>query len=103
MPPVSNTVDLGELGLKPGGGIRFEAAVPVGDFIYGAQNYVLAEDPALFTIDVSRTTHGFVIRVRGEHDLEGPCMRCFGDFSLPVKVDHSEVHEPFLDPELASE
>ena len=26
MPPVSTTVDLGELGLKPGGGVRFDAA-----------------------------------------------------------------------------
>lgn len=103
MPPISNTVDLTELGLKPGGGIRFDAAVPVGDFVFGEQHYKLAEDPALVTVDVSRTTHGYVIRLRGEHDLEGPCMRCFGDYSLPVKIDHSEVHEPHLDDELASE
>ncbi|MGH2907593.1 MAG: YceD family protein [Solirubrobacterales bacterium] len=103
MPPVSNTVDLGELGLKPGGGIRFDAAVPVGDFVFGEQRYKLAEDPALVMVDVSRTTSGYVIRLRGEHDLEGPCMRCYGDYSLAVKIDHSEVHEPHLDRELASE
>lgn len=103
MPPISTTVDLGELGLKPGGGVRFDAAVPVGEFVFGAQNYALADDPALVTIDVSRTSSGYVIRVRGSHDLEGPCMRCYGDFSLLVKVDHKEVHEPYLDVELASE
>jgi uncharacterized metal-binding protein YceD (DUF177 family) len=103
MPPISTTVDLGELGLKPGGGVRFEAAVPVGEFVFGAQRYALADDPALVTIDVSRTSSGYVMRVRGLHDLEGPCMRCYGDFSLPVKVDHKEVHEPYLDDELASE
>jgi uncharacterized metal-binding protein YceD (DUF177 family) len=103
MPPVSNTLDLGELGLKPGGGIRFDAAVPVGDFVFGAQRYALAEDPCLVHVDVSRTSSGYVIRLRGEHDLEGPCMRCYGDFSLKVLIDHSEVHEPHLDEELASE
>ena len=44
MPPISTTLDLGELGLKPGGGIRFDAAVPVGEFVFGAQRYELAED-----------------------------------------------------------
>lgn len=103
MPLISTTVDLGELGLKPGGGVRFEAAVPVGEFVFGAQRYELAEDPCLVTIDVSRTSSGYVIRVRGEHDLEGPCMRCYGDYSMAVRVDHKEIHEPYLDEELASE
>jgi uncharacterized metal-binding protein YceD (DUF177 family) len=103
MPPVSTTLDLGELGLKPGGGIRFDAAVPVGEFVFGAQRYELAEDPCLVTVDVSRTGSGYVIRLRGDHDLEGPCMRCCGDFSLRVAIDHKEIHEPYLDEELASE
>lgn len=103
MPPISTTLDLGELGLKPGGGIRFDAAVPVGEFVFGAQRYKLAEDPCLVTVDVSRTSSGYVIRLRGDHDLEGPCMRCYGDFSLRVAIDHKEIHEPYLDEELASE
>jgi uncharacterized metal-binding protein YceD (DUF177 family) len=103
MPPISTTLDLGELGLKPGGGIRFDAAVPVGEFVFGAQRYELAEDPCLVTVDVSRTSSGYVIRLRGDHDLEGPCMRCYGDFSLRVTIDHKEIHEPYLDDELASE
>lgn len=96
-------IDLGQLGLKAGGGIRFEAIVPIGDYVFGAQHYELADDPAPVTVDVSRTSTGYVIRVRGENALEGPCMRCYGDYSLPVKIDHSEIHEPHLDEELASE
>jgi uncharacterized metal-binding protein YceD (DUF177 family) len=30
-------------------------------------------------------------------------MRCFGDYSLPLAIDHSEVHEPLLEDDLASE
>jgi len=103
MPPITDIIDLGQLGLKPGGGTRFDAAVRVGDFVFGRQHYELADDPALVTVDISRTTTGYVIRVRAENALQGPCMRCFGDLSLPVRVDHSEVHEPHLGPDLASE
>lgn len=103
MAPLTDIVDLGQLGLKPGGGIRFEAAVPVGDFTFGEQRYVLSEDPAIVTLDISRTSSGNVIRVRLTDTLEGPCMRCYGDYSLPLAIDHSEVHEPLLEDDLASE
>jgi uncharacterized protein len=102
MPAVTDIVDLGQLGLKPGGGARFDALVRVGPFTFGEQRYALARDPAPVTVDVTRTTGGNVIRVRLEASLEGPCMRCFGDYSLALAIDHSEVHEPALDPELAS-
>lgn len=103
MPPFTDMIDLGQLGLKAGGGIRFEALVPIGDFVFGAQHYELADDPAPVTVDVSRTSTGYVIRVRGDNALEGPCMRCYGDFSMPIAIDHSEIHEPHLDEDLASE
>jgi uncharacterized protein len=103
MPPLSDIIDLGDLGLKPGGGIRFDALVPVGDFVFGGQKYTLTEDPATVTIDVSRTSSGYVIRLRAEDSLEGPCMRCYGDYKMPLTIDHSEVHEPHLDSDLASE
>lgn len=103
MAPATDIVDLGQLGLKPGGGIRFDAAVRVGDYVFGEQHYALAEDPAPVTVDASRTSSGYVIRIRLTNALNGPCMRCYGDYSLPLSVDHSEVHEPHLDEDLASE
>ncbi len=103
MAPLTDIVDLGQLGLKAGGGIRFDAIVPVGEFVFGAQHYELADDPCPATIDVNRTSTGYVIRLRAENSLEGPCMRCYGDFAMPLKIDHSEVHEPYLDDDLASE
>jgi uncharacterized protein len=103
MPPITDQLDLGHLGLKPGGGTRFETAVRVGAFVFGAQRYELADDPVIVLVDVSRTTTGYVIRARTEVELEGPCMRCSDDFALPLAVDQSEIHEPTLDPELASD
>jgi uncharacterized metal-binding protein YceD (DUF177 family) len=100
---VSDIVDLSQLGLKHGGGIGFEARVHVGDFVFSEQHYKLAEDPALVDVYISRTTSGNVIRLRYEGALEGPCMRCYGDYSMPVRVDTTEIHEPLLDEEAASE
>lgn len=103
MPPVTDILDLGQLGLKHGGGIRLELAVPVGEFVFGEQHYALAEDPVPVTVDISRTLSGKVIRVRMGGQLVGPCMRCFGEYSLPLSIDTSEVHEPALEEELASD
>jgi uncharacterized metal-binding protein YceD (DUF177 family) len=103
MAPLTDIVDLGQLGLKPGGGIRFEAAVPVGDFKFSDQRYSLSDDPVPVTVDVTRTSSGNVIRVRLTDSINGPCMRCFGDYSMPLAIDHSEIHEPHLDEDLASE
>lgn len=103
MPALTDIIDLGQLGLKPGGGVRFDAAVRVGDFVFGAQHYSMADDPVPVQVDISRTSTGYVIRLRLTDALEGPCMRCYGDYSLPVSVDHSEIHEPHLDEDLASE
>jgi uncharacterized metal-binding protein YceD (DUF177 family) len=100
---LADTIDLGQLGLKPGGGKHFDVRVRIGDFVFGEQHYCMAEDPAPVKIEVSRTTSGNVIRVRMENAIEGPCMRCFGELRLPLEIDHSEVHEPKLEAELASD
>jgi uncharacterized protein len=102
MPPISDQLDLARLGLKPGGGKRFEVAVRVGEFIFGGQRYVLTDDPLPVLIAASRTTTGYVVRVRAKPEIEGPCMRCSDDFGLALKIDHSELHEPSLDDDLAS-
>ncbi|HEV7918959.1 MAG TPA: DUF177 domain-containing protein [Solirubrobacterales bacterium] len=103
MPPLTDQLDLERLGLKPGGGSRFDIRVRVGAFIFGAQRYELADDPVEVLVDVTRTTSGYVIRARCEAELEGPCMRCADDFALPLKIDQSEIHEPRIGSDLASD
>ncbi|MBI4898012.1 MAG: DUF177 domain-containing protein [Actinobacteria bacterium] len=103
MPAITDQLDLDNLGLKPGGGMRFETAVRVGGYVFGAQRYELSAEPLPVLIDASRTSSGYVVRVRSKFAVKGPCMRCSDDFSLELKIDHSEVHEPSLDEELASD
>ncbi len=103
MAVVSDIVDLSQLGLKHGGGIGFDASVRVGDFVFSEQHYRLREDPAPLRLDISRSTSGNLIRVRLENAVEGPCMRCHGDYSLALSIDHTEIHEPQIDEEMASE
>lgn len=103
MTPVTDIVELGQLGLKPGGSVRFNARVRVGDFVFADMHYRLAEDPAELEVAVDRTTTGHVIHLKLDAALEGPCMRCCADWSLPLQLEQTEVHEPTLDEELASE
>jgi uncharacterized protein len=97
MAQITDIFDLGSLGLKPGGGTRFDALVHVGEFIFGDQRYTLGDDPLPIHVDVSRTSSGYVIRLRSDNVLDGPCMRCYGDYSMPLDIDHSEIHEPHLE------
>lgn len=103
MAALTDIVDLSQLGLKHGGGINFEASVRIGDFVFSEQHYTLDQDPAPVDVYISRTSSGNVIRFRHEGSLSGPCMRCYGDYSLPISVDTTEIHEPLLDEEGASE
>lgn len=103
MPPLTDQLDLERLGLKPGAGSRFEIAVRVGEYVFGDQHYRPTSDPLQVLVDASRTTSGYVVRFRAKPEIKGPCMRCSDDLSIELKIDHSEVHEPALDEDLASE
>lgn len=103
MAALTDTIDLGKLGLAPGGAKHFDVRVGVDKFVFGDQDYLLGENPTEVGLDVTRTMTGNVIRVRLSTTINGPCMRCFSELSLPIEVDHSEVHEPRIEDELASE
>ena len=54
-------------------------------------------------LDVSRTTgDGYVLRLRFEATLEGPCMRCLEPASPAFEVDVREVSQPGATDELSS-
>jgi uncharacterized protein len=70
----------------------------------GGERYGTAPDPVPVTLDASRTARGWALRLRFEAGLEGPCMRCLEEASLPFLVDAREVHQEGAgeDPELDS-
>lgn len=100
---LAGSIDLGQLGLTPGGGFGAELDVVVEPFSFGGQDYLVAESPLPVRVDVSRTGTGYVTRARSEATLRGPCMRCFDAIPLAVTIDARDVHEPAIAPEMASD
>lgn len=100
---VTNQIDLDHVGLKPGGGLREEFLVEATGFSFSGQGYRPTQSPLAVKVDISQTNTGFVLRVRFSATVEGPCMRCFDGVPFAVDVDHTEVHEPSVADELASE
>ncbi len=97
----TDTIDLERLGMKSGGGWHGEVLVTPHAFVFGDQRYEPAGAPLPVQVSVSRTTTGYVVHLRFEATIEGPCMRCFDDQPFTVRIDQNEVHEPQL--ELASD
>ena len=89
-----DTLDLDSFGLAPGGGTSVDAAVVVSPVRLGGQDYRVGGGSVDARIDISRTTSGYVFRLRFDAPLEGPCMRCLKDAHPVVAVDIREVDQP---------
>jgi uncharacterized protein len=98
----TDVFDLGRLGLSSGEGRRVELQLGVDPFEFGGQKYALASRTVAATVDASRTTSGYSLRLRYEARLEGPCMRCLEDASPTVAIDAREVDQPGAGEELRS-
>jgi uncharacterized protein len=90
----ADILDLDSLNLRPGGGARMDADVLVAPVRMGGQDYRVGAGSVVATIDVSRTTSGYVFRLRFDAPLEGPCMRCLTEAHPVVRVDTREVEQP---------
>jgi len=90
-------VDLDALGLSYGDATRINGQVTPERVSLGGQDYEpVPADPA-FTLDVSRTSAGYALRLGFEVGLTGPCFRCLEPATARVKVDVREVDQP-VDP-----
>jgi uncharacterized protein len=99
----TDTFDLGGLRLSSGEGRRLELNVAIDPFSFGGEAYPV--EPALVPVrlDVSRTTgDGYVLRLRFQATLVGPCMRCLEPASPTFEVDAREVSQPGETDDLSS-
>ncbi len=87
-------IDLGRLGLASGEGASRDAQVAIDAIELGGQRYSAPGATADARLDVSRTTTGYVLRLRYDVRLEGPCMRCLDDASHELAIDSREVDQP---------
>jgi uncharacterized protein len=99
----TDTFDLGGLRLSSGEGRRLELNVALDPFSFGGKSYPV--EPALVPVrlDISRTTgDGYVLRLRFEATLVGPCMRCLEPAAPTFEVDAREVSQPGESDDLTS-
>jgi uncharacterized protein len=99
----TDTFDLGGLHLSAGEGRRLTLSVAVEPFALGGERY--AVEPHLISthLDVSRTNgEGYVLRLRFDATLTGPCMRCLEAAEPTFTIDAREVSQPAGGEELTS-
>jgi uncharacterized protein len=90
----TDRLDLGRLALSSGEGRSLDLAVGVDPLELGGQSYGAGARELHARVDVSRTMHGYALRLRYQVRLEGPCMRCLEDAGRPVEIDAREVDQP---------
>lgn len=96
-------IDLERLGLRSGQAhsvtLRLRPEPPtVGGVVYAIEGSDLQG-----TVEVSRTTSGFALRLLAEATISGPCARCLERAELHLPIESREVDQPgTADSELAS-
>jgi len=87
-------VDLDALGLTHGDATRITGEVAPEQVSLGGQTYEPQPAEPEVTLDVSRTSAGYALRLRFEVGLSGPCFRCLEGATARVEVDAREVDQP---------
>lgn len=90
----TDTFELGQLGLASGEGRRLELSVALDRLVLAGQEYGSGSGEVPATVDISRTTAGWALRLRFTAALEGPCMRCLEGAAREIDVDAREVDQP---------
>ena len=94
MAQLTDSFDVGRLGLSSGEGRRLDLDVPVDAFEFGGQRYEVEGGTVGARLDVSHTVNGYAFRLRFDAALEGPCVRCLEVADQGVDVDAREVDQP---------
>ena len=79
------TIDLEALGLRSGQAVRIDMEVSPEPPVLGGERLELETDPISLRVDISRTSSGFALRLRGEAVVLGTCARCLGPARLVAR------------------
>ena len=70
---------------------------------FGGETYAVADGSVPARLDLSRATHGHVLRLRFTALVDGPCMRCLETVDASIEIEAREVDDPMSgDEELKS-
>jgi uncharacterized protein len=90
----TDSFDLGGLRLTSGEGRRLDLHVAIDPFTFAGEQYQLEQTPVPARLDISCTTgDGYVLRLRFNASLVGPCMRCLEPAGPAFEVDVREVSQ----------
>lgn len=92
-------LDLSRLALTHGEARRLELPVRLDSLQLGGQPYSAKPETVLACLDVSRSSGGYVLRLRLAVHVEGPCMRCLEPAAIDLEVDALEVDQHDSDDE----
>jgi uncharacterized protein len=90
----ADILDLARFVRSPGEGRRVDVDVDPGELSYADQKYGVEGRYVTATVDVSRTSAGYALRLRFEAPVGGPCVRCLEGAEMGVRVDAREVDQP---------
>lgn len=103
MAPRTDIFDLAGLRLSPGEGRRLELAVAIDPFELAGERYPVTPAVVPARLDISCTVGGgYVLRLRFEATLAGPCMRCLEPAAPTFVVDAREISQPGQGEDLVS-
>jgi uncharacterized protein len=86
-------VDLDRLALSPGQAAVLDLELPLPAIELGGQTYETDGGGVAATLDVSRTTTGYALRLRFDTALGGPCVRCLEPARIELPVEVREVDQ----------
>jgi uncharacterized protein len=96
-------VDLERLALSSGQARAIELELGLEPIVLADQSYSAAGGEVDATLDVSRTSTGYALRLRFNTELSGPCVRCLEPAATKLEIDSREVDQPLSnDDELRS-
>lgn len=92
-------VDLSRLTLSHGEAGRLDVPARLDSLELGGQPYSAKPETVVARLDISRSSGGYVLRLRFPAHLEGPCMRCLGPAAVDLEIDAREVDQHDTDDE----
>jgi uncharacterized protein len=87
-------VDLERLALSSGQARSLDLEVGLEPIVLAGQSYAPTGGRVDATVDVSKTSTGYALRLRFNTELTGPCVRCLEPAATKLEIDSREVDQP---------
>jgi uncharacterized protein len=87
-------VDLERLALSSGQARTLDCELGLDPIVLAGQSYAPAGGRVDATVDVSKTSTGYALRLRFDTELSGPCVRCLEPAASELEIDSREVDQP---------